>query len=75
MSNWMVAAAEKYFVPVYELMKSTSLKAHVNQCDETTVEVIHDGRPAGNKSYMWVHLTGELSPDPKIIVYEYSVRI
>jgi|GEM_PF-5948987 len=52
MSNWMVAAAEKYFVPVYELMKSTSLKAHVNQCDETTVEVIHDGRPAGNKSYM-----------------------
>lgn len=21
---------------------------------------------------MWVHLTGELSPDPKIIVYEYQ---
>lgn len=72
MSNWTVSAAEKYFVPVYELMKSTSLKAHVNQCDETTVEVIHDGRPAGSKSYMWVHLTGELSPVPKIIVYEYQ---
>ena len=72
MSNWTVNAAEKYFTPVYELMKSTSLKAHVNQCDETTVEVIHDGRPAGSKSYMWVHLTGELSPVPKIIVYEYQ---
>lgn len=72
MSNWMVNAAEKYFVPVYELMKATSLKAHVNQCDETTVEVIHDDRPAGSKSYMWVHLTGELSPVPKIIVYEYQ---
>lgn len=72
MSNWTVSVAEKYFVPVYELMKSTSLKAHVNQCDETTVEVIHDGRPAGSKSYMWVHLTGELSPVPKIIVYEYQ---
>ncbi len=72
MSNWTVNAAEKYFVPVYELMKATSLKAHVNQCDETTVEVIHDGRPAGSKSYMWVHLTGELSPAPKIIVYEYQ---
>jgi len=72
MSNWTVASAEKYFVPVYELMKSTSLKAHVNQCDETTVEVIHDDRPAGSKSYMWVHLTGELSPGPKIIVYEYQ---
>jgi transposase len=72
MSNWTVNAAEKYFVPVYDLMKVTSLKAHVNQCDETTVEVIHDGRPAGSKSYMWVHLTGELSPVPKIIVYEYQ---
>ncbi len=36
------------------------------------MEVIHDGRPAGSKSYMWVHLTGELSPVPKIIVYEYQ---
>ncbi len=72
MSNWTVGVAEKYFVPVYGLMKSTSLKAHVNQCDETSVEVIHDGRPAGSTSYMWVHITGELSPVPKIIVYEYQ---
>ena len=53
-------------------MISTQLQAHVNQCDETTLEVIHDGRPAGSTSYMWVHLTGELSPVPKIIVYEYQ---
>ncbi len=44
----------------------------MNQSDETTVEVIHDGRPAGSKSYMWVHLTGELSLVPKIVVYEYQ---
>ena len=24
------------------------------------------------KSYMWVHITGELSPVPPIIVYEYQ---
>ncbi len=72
MSNWTVAVAEKYFVPVYEFMKVTSLKAHVNQCDETPVTVIHDGRPAGSKSYMWVHITSELSPGPKIVVYEYQ---
>lgn len=53
-------------------MKLRQLEAHVNQCDETPLEVIHDGRPAGSKSYMWVHLTGELSPVPKIIVYEYQ---
>ena len=72
MSNWTVWSAERYFTPVYEYMKARQLQAHVNQCDETTLEVIHDGRPAGSKSYMWVHLTGELSPDPRIVVYEYQ---
>ena len=72
MSNWVVWSAERYFRPVYDLMIKNQLQAHVNQCDETPVEVIHDDRPAGSKSYMWVHLTGELSPVPKIIVYEYQ---
>ena len=72
MSNWTVWSAERYFQPIYGLMKKLQLKVHVNQCDETPLEVIHDGRPAGSKSYMWVHLTGELSPVPKIIVYEYQ---
>ena len=72
MSNWTVWSAERYFTSVYDYMKVRQLQAHVNQCDETTVEVIHDNRPAGSKSYMWVHLTGELSPDPTIIVYEYQ---
>ena len=53
-------------------MKQQQLAAHVNQSDETPVEVIHDGRSAGSQSYMWVHITGELSPVPKIIVYEYQ---
>lgn len=72
MSNWTVWSAERYFKPVYDRMKKRQLQAHVNQCDETPLEVIHDGRPAGSKSYMWVHLTGELSPVPPVIVYEYQ---
>lgn len=36
------------------------------------MDVIHDGRPAESKSYMWVHITGELSLVPPIIVYEYK---
>lgn len=72
MSNWTVWSAERYFQPVSDLMKEQQLKAHVNQCDETPLEVIHDGRPAGSKSYMWVHLTGELSDVPPIVVYEYQ---
>lgn len=42
-----------------------------NQRAVRPLEVIHDGRTVGSKSYMWVHLTGELSSAPKIIVYEY----
>ncbi len=72
MSNWTVWSAERYFQPVYDLMKAQQLKVHVNQCDETPLEVIHDGRPAGSKSYMWVHLTGEFSDVPPIVVYEYQ---
>ena len=72
MSNWTVWTAERYLTPVYERMKKRQLKAHVNQSDETPVEVIHDDRPAGSKSYMWVHITGELSPMPPVIVYEYQ---
>ena len=71
-SNWTVWSAERYFEPLYKFMKARQLQAHVNQCDETTVEVIHDGRPAGSKSYMWVHLTGELGPEPVSVVYEYQ---
>lgn len=52
MSNWTVWSAERYFLPLYEWMKKRQLEAHVNQCDETPLEVIHDGRPAGSKSYM-----------------------
>lgn len=48
------------------------MESHVNQCDETPLEIIHDDRPAGSKSYMWVHITGELSPAPEIVVYEYQ---
>lgn len=72
MSNWTIWSAERYFSPIYNLLKERQLEAHVNQCDETPLEVIHDDRPAGSLSYMWVHITGELSPVPKIVVYEYQ---
>ena len=72
MSNWTVWTAERYLLPVCDFMRKRQLEAHVNQSDETPVDVIHDGRPAGSQSYMWVHITGELSPVSPIIVYEYQ---
>ena len=64
MSNWTVWTAERYLQPVYEQMKSRQLEAHVNQCDETPLEVIHDGRPAGSKSYMWGAPDRRTQPGP-----------
>lgn len=72
MSNWVIWSAERYLGQVYDMMKTEQLCFHVNQCDETPVEVIHDGRPAGNSSFMWIHITGELSQGPRIITYEYQ---
>lgn len=55
---------ERWFTPTGQ--------AAQNHPDYSPLEVIHDDRVAGSKSYMWVHLTGELSPVPRIIVYEYQ---
>ena len=71
-SNWLVNTSERYLSPVYVRMKDALLAVHVNQCDETPVEVVNDGRSAGSKSYMWVHITGELSTGPKVVLYEYQ---
>lgn len=71
-SNWLVNTSERYLSPVYARMKEALLAVHVNQCDETPVEVVNDGRSAGSKSYMWVHITGELSTGPKVVLYEYQ---
>lgn len=53
-------------------MKYHLLQLHVNQCDETPVQVINDGPNPGSKSYMWVHRSGELYRDTQIALYEYQ---
>lgn len=72
MANWTILCAQRYFQPVYERMKKELFKYHVTQCDETPVEVIHDGRSAGSQSYMWVHRSGEFYKDRPLVLYEYQ---
>ncbi|MBR5973972.1 MAG: transposase, partial [Clostridiales bacterium] len=50
-SNWTIDAAERYLLPLYDRMQEELLTLHVNQCDETPVQVIKDGRSPGSKSY------------------------
>ena len=72
MANWTIQCADRYLAVLYDYLHEKLYGYHVLQADETPVLVNKDGRPAGSKSYMWVHLTGELSPGPKIVVYEYQ---
>lgn len=72
MSNWTIRCAEDYFTPLYERLREILLSYHVTQADETPVEVIHDDRPAGSKSYMWVHRSGEFYRDRQIVLFEYQ---
>lgn len=70
MLNWTVWMAERYLSPVCDFMKKCQLEAHVNQSNEIPVDVIHDGRSVGSKSYIWVHITVELSSVPS----DYCIR-
>lgn len=57
---------------MYDRLKDIQLTYPVNQADETPVNVIRDGRPAGTDSYMWVHRTGEFYQDRPVVLYEYQ---
>lgn len=69
---WAQKLAFDYLAPVSDYM-SLCLKGRVyNQCDETTELVIRDGRAAGTKSFVWVHVTSELDEGPAIAVFCYE---
>ena len=81
MANWTILCAQKYLFPVYTLLHEILLTYHVNQCDETPVQVVHDNDPddsedekgsAGHKNFMWVHRSGEYYTDRQIVLFEYQ---
>lgn len=63
MANWSIQCSDRYLKPLYDRLKEELLKYHVNQCDETRVEVLRDGRQAGTDSWMWMHRSGEFYKD------------
>lgn len=75
MANWTIACAEKYLAPLYEALKQELLKYHVNQADETPVQVLNlqgEEDTSRTKSYMWVHRSGEFYKDKPIVLYEFQ---
>ena len=81
MANWTIECAKRYLFPMYTLLHEILLTYHVNQCDETPVQVVNDNDPdnpedqksaAGHKNYMWVHRSGEFYKDQQIVLFEYQ---
>lgn len=69
---WSEKLAEDYLAPVKDFMILCLKGRPYNQCDETTLSVINDGRPAGSRSFVWVHVTSELDDKPPIVVFCYE---
>lgn len=72
MTNWVLHFSLERFEQIYGHMADLLKKSGCTQCDETTLLVIRDGRKAGRKSYMWIHVTSELGNERPITVFCYE---
>jgi transposase len=72
MSNWVIRFSRDQLCQVSEHMAELLKETGCTQCDETTLIVIRDGRKAGRKSFMWLHVTSELSEGHPIAVFTYE---
>lgn len=73
MVNWCNYFSHEKLLPVYNYLCNLLLQRSYSQSDETTLQVINDGRRAGSKSYIWVHTTSELDTEPPIVVFCYEL--
>ena len=71
MANWVILAAERWLVLIFNRMHEMLLQRDIVHADESTLQVLHEpGREANTKSYMWLYRTGR--DGPAIILYEYQ---
>lgn len=73
MSNWIMESVNTYLWMVYDYLITLLMNEQYHQCDETTWSVIMDGRPAGSKSFIWLHTTSELCECNPIIIFAYEM--
>ena len=72
MSNWVMAAAEQWCLPIVQKMHELLLASSVIHADETRIQVLHEeGRKATAESKMWVYCNGKMN-DRSIIIFDYK---
>ena len=78
LANWVIRVYEDYLRSFCGRLKKELFTYHVNQSDESPVQVLHYAGEKDNpavrraKSYMWVHRSGEFYTDRPVILYEYN---
>ena len=71
MANWIIIAANEYFIPIVNRMHELLVQESHIHCDETPVQVLNEpGKKATSKSYMWVYSSIRESRRP-IKIFEY----
>jgi len=71
MANWVILAAARWFVLIFNRLHELLLQLNIVHCDESTLQVLHEpGRAADTKSYMWLYRTGR--DGPPIVLYDYQ---
>jgi len=72
MSNWVMAAAEQWCLPIVQKMHEMMLAGNVIHADETRIQVLHEeGRKATAESKMWVYCNGKMN-DCSLIIFDYK---
>ena len=71
LSNWVLQSAQ-LLTPFYERLHKYLIRQKIIQADETTLNVIQDGRETKSKSYMWLYQSGSHTAECPIVLYDYQ---
>jgi len=71
LSNWVLKSAE-LLNPFYNRLHEHLIRQKILQADETTLNVIQDGRETKSKSYMWLYQSGGHHAEQPIVLYDYQ---
>ncbi|CAB5504675.1 Mobile element protein [Bathymodiolus azoricus thioautotrophic gill symbiont] len=69
LSNWMLKSAE-LLEPFYDRLHFYLIQQKIVQADETTLNVIQDGRETKSKSYMWLYQSGSHDNQRPVVLYD-----
>ena len=71
LSNWVLKSAE-LLQSFYDRLHELLILQKILQADETTLNVVQDGRETKSKSYMWLYQSGGHESEHPIVLYDYQ---